>query len=106
MDNESIPSLGIVKKTLWLMIPQYAIPFYMLLIWLTPELLRVYWAAVWFIVPVGLHILNPTAGIGLGGSDYKSDNDLQHVMKVVRDSVVVYLAIAGTLFLVLTKATT
>jgi hypothetical protein len=103
LEEKNIPSEGVLKATLWLMLPQAVLPIYVSLIWLTPEQLRVYWVAIWFGVPVLLHIANPTAGVSLGGSDTPSKNNLQYVMKVLRSSILGWLPVAGIIFLIIQK---
>ena len=89
---------GAVKVWSFLMLPQFAVPFYLALIWLTPGEYRPYWAIVWFVGIVFLHVINPAGGKGYQGGDLEPDNDLQFILLTIRDSLMFMLPIAGTLF--------
>ncbi|AMQ89202.1 hypothetical protein [Marinobacter sp. LQ44] len=91
---------GAVKVWAFLMIPQFAIPFYLVLIWLTPAEYRPYWAGVWFGGTVLLHLLNPVGGTGYQGGDLEPDSDWQFLLLVLRDSLMLMLPIAGIIFAV------
>jgi hypothetical protein len=91
------------KVSVWLMFPQYAVPFYLALIWLTPGEYRYYWGGIWFGGIVGLHLINPVGGTGYQGADQEPKNDIQYLALILRDSLMFMLPIAGVIFAVLLK---
>lgn len=85
------------------MLPQYALPIYLTLIFFTPEEYRLYWAGIWFGGIVLLQLINPVAGRGYEGADNQAENDLQYLALSLRQSLMFMLPIAGVIFSILRK---
>lgn len=103
MSEEKLSDLS-SNIALFLMLPHTATPFYMFLIWVTPQEHRFYWVWVWLGGSIFLHIINPAAGRGLHGGDLPPANDSESIMLALRSSILGMLPLAGIIFIIIEKA--
>ena len=99
--TQKVPSDAAFRLGLLLVLPYTAVPAYLALIWLTPPELRPYWAGVWLLGSVMVHIVNPVAGTGgSGGMDQPPTDDIEYILLMLRSSLLWTLPLAGCIFLV------
>lgn len=105
MSEEKLTDLS-SNIALFLMLPHTAVPFYMFLIWVTPEEHRFYWVWVWVWLggSIFLHIINPAAGRGLHGGDLPPACDSESIMLALRSSILGMLPLAAIVFIIIETA--
>ena len=94
---EGVPSEKTTNLLMWLMLPQFAVPFYCLAIYLTPPEYRYYWLGVWFFGTIFLWVFDPTVS---GIDEGPAKSDLQFAMKIIRGSLMGMLPVSAAVFFI------